>query len=139
VGSSDSTSSMPTGPSGALAGVSVAAVTMPVSGSTLADALGEGVVQLLTEPALWQEASRAARAAAARHTWDRRAQELACHFARLASARRPGGSGSHMHAGDTPVAEDYEALNAAQAASDGSAQLLVDSAGLVSHAAVATL
>src|ERR1700728_927816 len=65
----------------------------------LADALGEGVVKLLNEPALWQEASRAARVAAARHTWDRRAQELASHFARLASVRRPGGSGSHAHAG----------------------------------------
>jgi len=67
----------------------------------LADALGEGVVQLLTEPALWQEASRAARAAEGQHTWELRAQELARHFARLASARRAGGSGSNMHAGDT--------------------------------------
>jgi glycosyltransferase involved in cell wall biosynthesis len=79
-----------------------AGVKVPLQqGEGLADALGEGVVQLLTEPALWQEASRAARAAAGQHTWDRRAQELACHFARLAPARRGGGSGSHMHAGDT--------------------------------------
>jgi glycosyltransferase involved in cell wall biosynthesis len=79
-----------------------AGVKVPLQrGEGLANALGEGVVQLLTEPALWQEASRAARAAAARHTWERRAQELARHFAGLASARRAGGSGSHMHAGDT--------------------------------------
>ena len=79
-----------------------AGVKVPLQrGEGLADALGEGVVQLLTEPALWQEASRAARAAATRHTWERRAQELARHFAGLASARRAGGSVSHMHAGDT--------------------------------------
>ncbi|MDA8358780.1 MAG: hypothetical protein M0Z95_21360 [Actinomycetota bacterium] len=56
----------------------------------LADALGEGVIQLLTEPARGQEASRTARAVAARHTWDRRAQELARHFAQLASVSRAG-------------------------------------------------
>jgi glycosyltransferase involved in cell wall biosynthesis len=79
-----------------------AGVKVPLQqGERLADALGEGVVQLLTEPALWQEASRAARAAAARHTWELRAQELARHFARLASARRSSGSGSHLHPGDT--------------------------------------
>ena len=79
-----------------------AGVKVPLQqGEGLADALGEGVVQLLTEPALWQEASHTARAAAGQHTWDRRAQELARHFAGLAPARRGGGSGSHMHAGDT--------------------------------------
>jgi glycosyltransferase involved in cell wall biosynthesis len=79
-----------------------AGVKVPLQqGEGLADALGEGVIQLLTEPALWQEASRAARAAAARHTWEQRAQELARHFAGLALARRAGGSGSHMQAGDT--------------------------------------
>jgi glycosyltransferase involved in cell wall biosynthesis len=79
-----------------------AGVKVPLQqGEGLADALGEGVVQLLTKPALWQEASRAARAAAARHTWEMRAHELAHHFAQLASARRAGGSGSQMHAGDS--------------------------------------
>jgi glycosyltransferase involved in cell wall biosynthesis len=77
-----------------------AGVKVPLQqGEGLADALGEGVVQLLTEPALWQEASRAARAAATRHTWDRRAEELARYFAGLASTRRSGGSGSYT--GDT--------------------------------------
>ena len=70
-------------------------------GEGLANALGEGVIQLLTEPALWQEASRAARAAAARHTWEQRAEELARHFAALALARRAGWSGSPMQAGGT--------------------------------------
>jgi glycosyltransferase involved in cell wall biosynthesis len=79
-----------------------AGVKVPLQrGDGLADALGEGVVQLLTQPALWQEASHAARAAAGQHTWERRAQELARHFARLASAPRVGWPGSHMHAGDT--------------------------------------
>ena len=64
----------------------------------LADALGEGVIQLLTEPARWQEASRAARAAAAQHTWEQLAQDLARNFARLASARRARASDSHTHA-----------------------------------------
>ena len=79
-----------------------AGVKVPLQqGEGLADALGEGVVQLLTEPALWQEASRAARAAAGQQTWELRAQDLARHFARLTSARRAGESGSSMHAGDT--------------------------------------
>jgi glycosyltransferase involved in cell wall biosynthesis len=70
----------------AAAGVKVAVQ----QGEALANALGEGVVQLLTRPALWQEASRAGRAGAARYTWERRAQDLADHFAQLASARRVG-------------------------------------------------
>jgi glycosyltransferase involved in cell wall biosynthesis len=68
-----------------------AGVKVPLQrGEGLAVALGEGVAQLLTNPELWQKASRAARAAAARHTWDRRAQELACDFAQLASRRHAG-------------------------------------------------
>jgi hypothetical protein len=79
-----------------------AGVKVPLQqGEDIANALSEGVVRLLTEPGLWQEASRAARAAAARHTWEQRAQELARHFAGLAPARRAGGRGSHMQAGDT--------------------------------------
>ncbi len=79
-----------------------AGVKVPLQrGEGLADALGEGVIQLLTEPALWQQASRVARAAAGQHTWELRAQDLARHFAGLALARRSGGSGSHLHAGDT--------------------------------------
>ncbi|MFZ2058463.1 MAG: glycosyltransferase [Acidimicrobiales bacterium] len=79
-----------------------AGVKVPLQqGEGLADALGEGVIQLLTQPAIWQEASRVARAEAGRHTWERRAHDLACHFARLGSARHAGGSGSHLHPGDT--------------------------------------
>jgi glycosyltransferase involved in cell wall biosynthesis len=95
-----------------------AGVKVPLQqGEGLADALGEGVVQLLTEPALWQEASRAARAAAGQHTWDRRAQDLARHFAgwprRVAQVGRV-----RIRTPETPVAEDYEALNAALTASE---------------------
>jgi glycosyltransferase involved in cell wall biosynthesis len=65
-----------------------AGVKVPLQrGEGLAVALGEGVARLLTDPELWQRASRAARAAAARHTWDRRAQELAGDFVALASGR----------------------------------------------------
>jgi len=79
-----------------------AGVKVPLQqGEGLADALGEGVVRLLTEPALWQEASHAARTAAARHTWEQRAQELARYFAGLVSERRVGGSGSYTHTGET--------------------------------------
>jgi glycosyltransferase involved in cell wall biosynthesis len=79
-----------------------AGVKVPLfKGEDLANALSEGVVELLTRPILWQEASRAGRVGAARHTWDRRARELGLHFAQLASARRVGGSGSHMRAGES--------------------------------------
>jgi glycosyltransferase involved in cell wall biosynthesis len=79
-----------------------AGVKVPLQqGKGLADALGEGVIQLLTEPARWQKASRAARAAAAQHTWEQRAQALARNFAGLASACRAGTADSHMHSGDT--------------------------------------
>ena len=70
-----------------------AGVKVPLQrGQGLADALGEGVVRLLTEPGLWQTASRTARAAAAQHTWERRAEDLTRHFARLASTRSADGS-----------------------------------------------
>jgi glycosyltransferase involved in cell wall biosynthesis len=74
-----------------------AGVKVPLRrGDGLADALSEGLVNLLTEPAVWQKASRAAREEAARHTWDQRAQELARHFAAVASAARPHGPKGHM-------------------------------------------
>jgi glycosyltransferase involved in cell wall biosynthesis len=69
-----------------------AGVKVPLQrGEGLAAALGEGVARLLTDPELWQSASRAARAAVDQHTWCRRAEKLACDFAQLASGRHPGG------------------------------------------------
>ena len=79
-----------------------AGVKVPLKqGEGLADALGEGVIRLPTEPGLWQEAAHAARDAAASHTWDRRAQDLARLFVGLAAARRASGNGFRVHAGDT--------------------------------------
>ena len=83
------------------AGAGVKVPLLP--GQDLAIALGEGVVQLLTRPALWQQASHAGRIGAARHTWDRRAQEIGRHFTELASARRACGLGSHEHPGEFGV------------------------------------
>jgi glycosyltransferase involved in cell wall biosynthesis len=78
-----------------------AGVKVPLQeGEGLAHALGDGVIQLLTGPAHWQEASRAAQAAAVRHTWDRRAEMLVPHFTKLASARRAGRPDSHKDARD---------------------------------------
>lgn len=78
-----------------------AGVKVPLQeGEGLAQALGDGVIQLLTGPAHWREASRAAQAAAVRHTWDQRAEMLVPHLTRLASARRADRLGSHKDARD---------------------------------------
>jgi len=77
-----------------------AGIKVPLQrGDGLAESFGAAVVQLLNEPAHWQQASRAGRAAAARYTWDRRALELSRHFARLASARREVRSVPDIRAG----------------------------------------
>jgi glycosyltransferase involved in cell wall biosynthesis len=77
-----------------------AGIKVPLGqGEGLADALGEGVIQLVTNPDLWRKASHAARAEAARHTWDQRAQVLARHFARIVSSNPPRVSGSQKHRG----------------------------------------